>query len=338
MKISVIFPVYNVEKFVYKSFLSLINQDYNDYEIIIINDATQDNSLNIINEIIKTTRHLNIVLFEQAVNKGLSAARNKGIELSSGDYIFFMDSDDIITKDCLSTLAEEIDNNRFDIVLGEHSILLENKSLVHKPLSANGAFIGNEIILSKYLNNYWPLVAWNKLLNRNFILDNKLFFKDGILHEDVLWTFMLALKADSMYIINKSTYYYVKRDNSITSSYNKKNFEGEMLGILEMLDISIQYENIEIYSYILDSYFVDIKKALLNNIDKILIINYRKEIKPFYLPLILKYLLNKDITRVCFVLSLLLPYWLLSPYMHLLNIASLLFKTNFMLNKNCKAI
>lgn len=108
MRISIIIPVYNVEKYISRCLLSVINQTYNDtIECIIINDCTSDNSMTIINELITTTINKNIIFktINHTVNQGQSAARNSGIRVSTGEYLFFLDSDDELCINALEDLA-----------------------------------------------------------------------------------------------------------------------------------------------------------------------------------------------------------------------------------------
>ena len=101
-KINIIYPVYNVEKYVEKSFESIINQTYKDFEVIIINDCTPDRSMDIIYELIEKYKFENYRVINHEKNKGLSIARNSGLDIANGEFVFFMDSVDFLEINCLN--------------------------------------------------------------------------------------------------------------------------------------------------------------------------------------------------------------------------------------------
>ena len=111
MKLSIIVPLYNVEKYIEKCILSLVNQDFRDYEIIVVNDGSPDESANIVNEL--KIKYPNVLLFHKE-NGGLSSARNFGLEKAKGEYVWFVDSDDWIEPDIISLLYKHVKESNLD--------------------------------------------------------------------------------------------------------------------------------------------------------------------------------------------------------------------------------
>lgn len=156
-----------------------------------------------------------IVVHER--NRGLSVARNSGLSECMGDYILFLDSDDTLPEDSLYNLSKPLEFYHYDFVLGQ----INTMGLVSESPSLfldEGEYMGNEVVRETYLNHKWYMMAWNKLCNTNFLRKAHLYFEEGLIHEDDLWSFMLSLRADNFYVVRKSTYNYIIRGNSITTA------------------------------------------------------------------------------------------------------------------------
>jgi glycosyltransferase involved in cell wall biosynthesis len=150
-------------------------------------------------------------------NKGLSGARNTGIRNATGDYIYFLDSDDQLTKDCFERLSKPLETELYDIVVGGFEV--SPKQNFHTRLKApDDTVFRNSNILKQYgmFNIY--MMAWNKLCRRSFIVQNSCYFYEGILHEDELWSYMISVYAESMFVVNRTTYKYNLRTGSIMNS------------------------------------------------------------------------------------------------------------------------
>lgn len=217
MKVSIIIPIYNVSAYVEECLSPILNQTYKDIEIIIVNDKTKDDSMAVITNIINRQKdEHNIKIIEHPVNKGLSAARNTGIEHSTGDYLYFVDSDDKITIDCIEKLSNAAKESQADIVVGDYKV--EGSDAYFPPLKLKSSFIKeNSKIIKAYMREKIYVMAWNKLVRTEFIKQNKLYFKEGVIHEDCLWSFQCACMAHNMAIVKEQTYIYRIRTNSITS-------------------------------------------------------------------------------------------------------------------------
>ena len=207
MKVSIIVPVYNVAKYIERCLLSVLNQTWQDLEVILVNDCTLDDSMEIARRVVASHPRGTVVrCLEHEENRGLSAARNTGISASVGDYLYFLDSDDYISANAIELLADAAVQKRPDFVIGNYEVTGARRWA--PPLSlGTGFYEGNALVLSTYVQGKWYVMAWNKLVSRPLVLQHKLYFQEGIVHEDDLWSFKLACMSQSMYVVNETTYY-----------------------------------------------------------------------------------------------------------------------------------
>jgi glycosyltransferase involved in cell wall biosynthesis len=216
-KISLIIPVYNVEPYIERCLPSVLNQTYEEIEIILVDDCGQDNSMEVASQVIKNHKNghsVSILTHQQ--NGGLSVARNTGINAATGEYVYFLDSDDEITHDCIEILVRESDG--FEVIIGGMSLLSGKLYFNNK----NNTFKGDEI-KNAYFSGLIYDMACNKLVNREFLLSNALFFKPKLIHEDYLWTFFLSMTCKKMKIIEETTYIYHIREGSLATNLTIKN-------------------------------------------------------------------------------------------------------------------
>lgn len=216
MKITIVIPVYNVEAYIEDCLRSVVAQTYKgEIECIIVDDCTPDGSCDIIERFIKEyTGNIQFKLLHHEKNRGLSAARNTGIDAATGEYIYFLDSDDEITPDCIELLAEPLKKKKYDFVIGDYKTVGSDNEFPPLLIEDGGIYTNKEI-RSTYFAGKWYMMAWNKLCNLNFIKWNNLYFKEGLINEDELWSFQQACTAQSMYVIRKETYKYKIRETSI---------------------------------------------------------------------------------------------------------------------------
>lgn len=221
-KLSIIVPVYNVEKYLERCIESLIQQTYEDYEIILVNDGSTDNSQNIINQYQK--KYNNLIRSFTKENGGLGDARNFGVNHCDGEFITFVDSDDYVDYDLYRVSMESIEKNNFDIVVFG-MIRESNSKKVYKDIKKY--FDSDEILIKNTPN------ACNKIIRKKIWIENNLMFPKKIWYEDVAIIPALAQYTDRIGIVEKYYYHYVIRDDSITSTktYNKKCLE-----IIDSLD------------------------------------------------------------------------------------------------------
>ena len=213
-KISIIIPIYNVEKYLSQCLDSVINQTYKDIEIICVNDGSTDNSLNILNEYAQRDNRIKIVNKD---NGGLSSARNKGLEFATGDLIYFLDSDDYIECDLIETAVKVFSN--FDI----DYYCFSSKPFVDGDIVQDFDAINYYVTVHRYGYFYinFDIVldtnihAWNKVFKRCIIENNKLRFIEGLLYEDIYFTWMYAFLSQKAFFDNNVKHYYRMRNNSI---------------------------------------------------------------------------------------------------------------------------
>ena len=224
--ISIIVPVYNVEQYIKECFDSIAAQTYNgEIECIFVDDCGQDKSVEIIEKLIADYQGgISFSLLHHEKNKGLSGARNTGIRHATGDYLYFLDSDDTITSDCvekLAALAEKFPG--VEVVQGSTESKFEWLQLANKHFpeySDNFKWIRKTMLLRFYI----PMTAWNKLVRKELIVKNGLYFEEGLIHEDEVWNFMLAKYVHSIAFCCDITYIYRENPNGIMGQSKGNNF------------------------------------------------------------------------------------------------------------------
>lgn len=228
MKISVIIPVYNVEKYIEACFKSVVNQTWKEGQIecIFVDDLGEDNSIKILEFLISNYEGpFEFSIYHQSQNSGASGARNTGLKKATGDYVFFLDSDDEIMPDCIERLAAPLRDYRYDFIFANHEVICDWSDMNLNLIIPEGPVMTKSDIINTF-HHGWFALAWNKLLRKDFLLDKNLFFEEGIVREDELWNFQLACVAQSMYVINYRTYKYFIRSGSVMSdSKSMKHFE-----------------------------------------------------------------------------------------------------------------
>lgn len=226
LKLSIIIPVYNVENYVGTCIESLYKQGIseNDFEVILINDGSTDNSLSIIQKYEK--RYSNITIINQK-NQGLSATRNNGIKIAKGEYLLFVDSDDLIIDNTLKGMLHIATQNQVDILKGDY-VKANNQEIENGIEIANqNSYTPSTIKTGEqgFIEDYNPMYSyvWQFLFKRSFIIDNNLFFLEGKYFEDVAYTIEAYLKAKTFMSIPLQFYVYRQNDSSImaTMSVNK---------------------------------------------------------------------------------------------------------------------
>lgn len=240
VKVTIVVPVYNVEPYIIDCMRSIINQDYSgDIECLLIDDCGTDNSMAVVEDFLSTYNgNIDFKIYRHEKNRGLSAARNTGIEHAEGDYIYFLDSDDEITQDCISKLTSPLSNEFLDFVIGGYK-LTGLKISCPTLILDNSTTLRNDDILRSYYYSQWYMMACGKLCNTQFLRKNQLFFKEGLLHEDELWSFLLACLAKSMYVVNEESYIYKVREGSITK--NSKTQERKVVALQHIIQNMVDF-------------------------------------------------------------------------------------------------
>lgn len=223
-------PVFNVERYVERAILSVYNQTYKNIELIIVDDCGTDNSMNVVLSTIKKydTKHVTKI-YHHEFNRGLSAARNTGMDHVNGKYVYFMDSDDEITYDCIDRLVSLIIcHPNVEVVVGNMSIVDVNGIVINK----NRYFVdsnkeidfSNDVKwITRYTfdyskNHYIPATSTNKLYLYDFLLGNNLRFVEGLISEDEKFLFDLSNCIGNISICYEPTYVRYINPNSIMTT------------------------------------------------------------------------------------------------------------------------
>ena len=225
MNLSIIIPIYNVEPYIGECLQSVVNQTMTEgVECILVDDCGSDSSIAIAESFINSYKgDIKFSLIHHDKNRGLSAARNSGIKVANGEYLYFLDSDDELTTDTIEVMYKFVkEHPKVDIVQGG---FFNKKDDAGKPTPYFLPEYTEDIYLIKttLLTFDGDLIkAQSRLVRRDFFVENNLWFKEGIIHEDNYWTFFLAKCVRSMCFCNKRTYYHRMNPNSITHAINVK--------------------------------------------------------------------------------------------------------------------
>ena len=227
--VSIIIPIYNVEKYLRECVNSVLNQTYAEIEAILVDDGSTDDSGRICDEFASKDSRVKVIHKE---NGGLSDARNAGMNLAQGDYLYFLDSDDYIRLDAIKRSLEVIESDNADIVCFDAETIYEdfNDSGYREEFSRKQSYDaanGSKMLELQLKNNeYFSLVPL-QLYNRSFLEKNKLRFKKDMMHEDELFTAIAFVRAKRISCINAQLYFRRLRANSIMSEKaTKKSVSG----------------------------------------------------------------------------------------------------------------
>lgn len=234
--LSIIIPVYNVENYIRTALESVFKQDVpiDDYEVIIVNDGTRDNSMLIVNEFCQKYNNIKIV---NQKNQGLSVARNSGLTAAIGDYIWFVDSDDTIIENCLSFIFEKVKANPETDVFISRLVIVNEKTGLEK-YEVFGPKVNSFSTGPEYLSNKRaPYGAVQRFIfKRSFLIKKQLTFLPGVYHEDAEFGPKMLYQASLVYIMDQTIYKYLHRANgSIMSSWRRKNSEDVILVYRELV-------------------------------------------------------------------------------------------------------
>lgn len=217
-KLSIIVPVYGVEKYIDKCLNSLVKQSLKEIEVIVVNDGTKDNSQKIIDKYVK--KYPDKIKSYIKENGGQGSARNYGLKKATGEYIGYVDSDDFVEKDMYKKLYNKAKENNYDIVVcGNYNVSedYQNKNI--------DAFINN---YNTDLENifFGKMAVWNKIYKRNILIKNKLEFKEKVWYEDLAFTLKAIMNSNTFAFIDEPLYDYLIREGSTMNNSNvQRNLE-----------------------------------------------------------------------------------------------------------------
>lgn len=282
-KISVIVPIYKVEDYLHRCVDSIINQTYTNLEIILVDDGSPDNCPMICDEYAEKDSRIRVI---HKKNGGLSDARNAGLDIATGEYIMFIDSDDFVDIDIMKSMMQNMIDNNVDMVVCNINYVYDDRQVVK--YSQADRILDRYEAMEEYLKDgVVQAVAWNKLYKKSLI--NEMRYKVGKTNEDEFFTYKVVDRSDSIYYNSKPFYNYIQRDTSIMGKYSLKRLDG----------VEASYERLNFIKEHYPSLYINEKKTFLNlciysyqmilkdsNIDKDkqgrkILCNYRKKIK-FY--------------------------------------------------------
>lgn len=240
MFFSVVIPVYNVEKYLRECIDSVLEQNFEDYEIILVNDGSKDSSGAICDEYAKKDNRIRVVHKE---NGGLSDARNAGTKAAKGDYIIYIDSDDyVIGNEFLADINTKISETNSDIVVYKFRKLYEKSGQIDECYFSydfgEETADSDELLYAMVKKDAYYGMAWTKAFRRSFAVD----FEKGLLGEDMDWFFHLLSKEGSIAVIDKAYIAYRQREGSITSTHKIKNLT-DFIYILEKWSNNVLISN-----------------------------------------------------------------------------------------------
>ena len=247
LKLSIIVPVYNVEKYIRACLKSIFKQALNDddFEVIIINDGTEDNSMSVILDLI--SQHHNIIIVNQE-NQGSSVAWNNGIAIANGEYILFVDADDLLIERRLKLLLQKAIETKADIIIPEFIEIVDEDiteskvallTASHHPLSFQEV-TGVEL----FLTNHHPseCFVWRKLYKKDFLIQNRLSFVPDIHFQDIPFTTECYIVAGKCYKTSQLFYIYRKRNVSVTHEFRFKKSCENTIAIAKTWELISRYQ------------------------------------------------------------------------------------------------
>ncbi|MCP3761402.1 glycosyltransferase [Domibacillus sp. A3M-37] len=274
--ISVIIPIYNGEKYIARCIKSIINQTINNFEIVVIDDGSTDNTRSIVEKLIRNDSRVKYKFIE---NSGPGSARNEGIKIANGNLLCFVDADDFITQDMLEVLSNAYMNYKTNVIISKIKISDQNNVIFNKSLNVEKTLTGKEVVKSMLYESSTTGYTFThgKLYNKKFITDNNIKFENINYSEDMLFNLDVYLNSKEVTLVDNELYCYFINNNSITRKYDshkeekldyifeKMLYKIERRNLINELDISINsYIFRAFYCFLYDEIYsdCDLKKQL----------------------------------------------------------------------------
>ena len=269
-KVSVIIPIYNVEKYVEECLISVMNQTLKEIEIICVNDGSKDHSMEIVHKYAQEDDRI-VVIHQE--NQGLSAARNTGLDKAKGTYVLFLDSDDWILPNTLQELYFVAEKNELDDIYFNAEVFFDMAeeqesgylNYYKRKKTYEGIYIGREFAEKIMKNGDFRPSACLQMIRREWLLENNLRFYEGIIHEDNLFTLQSMMLAEKVMFLDQGYYQRrVREDSIITTEKGVKNAVGYFVCIMEMGKFLIDKELEEGYYFEIENYLAWLKKKAIS--------------------------------------------------------------------------
>ncbi len=227
--VSIIVPIYKVEKELSRCLDSIVNQTYNNTEIILIDDGSPDNCGSIADNYAQ--KYSNIIAIHQN-NQGVSAARNAGLDIASGDYISFVDSDDYIELNMIEVMVSSLKRNQADIVTCGRFDEYHNKTIIRSNSEKEISLDAESTMKKTLMGNEFSMATWDKIYKKK--IWSNIRFPVGRTYEDMCIMPQLIAKANLIVHVGLPLYHYCHRENSITTNINKKSIRDYYFAVKEI--------------------------------------------------------------------------------------------------------
>ena len=225
--LTVVIPVYNVEKYLKRCIDSILVQEWKNYDILLVDDGSTDNSPQICEDYAEAYDIISVIHKE---NGGLSEARNTGISNAEGEYVYFLDSDDWIEPNTFSDLAEIIESDQYDIISFNQEFVKSEHDIIKSDSKRTKRLTGKEALIDMFSYGFITGFATDKIYRKALFTKNTIQFPVGKYYEDLGTNYKLFLAAMKVYATNQKYYHYlIDNPDAITQSWNEKKFR-DMFG------------------------------------------------------------------------------------------------------------
>lgn len=287
--LSIILPVYNGEQYIEKCIKQITEQNYKNFELIIVNDGSNDNTLKLINKYIKQDKR--IVLIDKK-NTGVSNSRNIGIMKAKGNYIAFVDVDDIIDPTIYEKMIKKLELSNADVCVCNYKEYFLNKNkYVPSKYALKNEIISKETAIRNYLLDKIGPAIWDKTYKSN-IVKNTRFEESLNIGEDILYCLNILFKTNKVATIEDELYYYVQQDKSVMHKINEKYLQfKKVTGLINKKDQEYLKTN---FKKEFDFFKLEMITRGIHSIST----NYNKENKKDAIRLLKEYVNSKDLTKI----------------------------------------
>lgn len=241
--VSIVIPMYNVEKYVGECLNSVLAQTFREIEVVCIDDASTDQTLKVAEGFAKSDTRVHILINDE--NKGPAYTRNRGLDVAQGKYIYFLDSDDMITKNAIEELWQEAEGKDLDVIFFDGQVIYEDEDLKQRFKGYRMQHFGDyepvmngmEIFNAMQTNREWAVNPPREFWRRDFLINAELQFENGIIHEDELFSTLAVMQAERCSVMKKQYFIRRFRQNSImTSIKTSKNMDGYFKCITKIME------------------------------------------------------------------------------------------------------
>ena len=221
--LTVVIPVYNVEKYLKRCVESVLVQEWHNYDILLVDDGSTDSSPQICDDYAKVYDFISVI---HKKNGGLSAARNTGISNAEGEYVYFPDPDDWIEPNTFSDLAEVIESDQYDIISFNREFVKSEHDIIKSDSKRTKRLTGKEALIDMFSYGFVTVFANDKIYRKALFTKNTIQFPVGKYYEDLGTNYKLFLAAKKVYATNQKYYHYlIDNPDSITKSWNEQNLK-----------------------------------------------------------------------------------------------------------------